>query len=325
MEDSTNKDKYVSRDSNASDLPPPELPFYDEIQSGGGKTLVTNSDSNNSNDNNNCGYSSGSAFNPLPSIYDNLLQENTIQVDNNQSQNIHQVPSLSNDNNTLIDKPSDNNENIIKKNPDSSNLPTTLEIIAPVSQTDTPNTVYSSGTTIPKDPIHQISNDMDDKNMPLIVQPKNSEHQKSCFKRYCISTFEKDELIGLILNLLLWGWISILIISYIGIIHFPRHNAFSGNNSSFDFSGIGSSSSGDAFIIVLIILLIIILIILMPAIYPEFIFVCLYIAYLFFHYKSISFYGKRQTLLFNRKIYNIFVFSTFAGIYKIFARCCHDI
>ena len=46
------------------------------------------------------------------------------------------------------------------------------------------------------------------------------------------------------MNILVWGWMSVLILNYTDVIHFPRKNLFTDSDLSFLSKG-GSSGGGD--------------------------------------------------------------------------------
>ena len=128
-----------------------------------------------------------------------------------------------------------------------------------------------------------------------------------CVKTYCEETFKIKNLIALLISLILWGWMSVLILSYIRYIHLPRQDFY--NLYIFDRSTKRSSGSS-TFELILFIILFVFLVI--PVIYPELIFVIIYIIYICIELKN-------DDICTNS--YKIFLFLTFAELYKIFYRC----
>lgn len=279
---------YNPSQEKISDLPPPELPFYEDLQQ--------NIQNTNPNLNNNEGYSSAS------NIYSN-------------SNNIYDTQQNIN-NNVLKEKPS-----VVDSCP--TYLPTTKDMITSNQPGNKDKTTPENSSSISNDPLSVLKED-EGKEQSLLVKNFDSFKLTKSYQSFC----ETKELVGLILNLVVWIWLTLLILSYVGIIYFPRKYLLSGSISTFDFNGFGSSGGNDVvgfiFLIIFIIILIIILIFLMPSIYPEFIFLVLYLAYLYFQFDSVHFKSQNYNSP-ARKVYLAFMFLTFGSLYKFFAITFCDI
>lgn len=357
-----NKNKNIEgnddfqRNNSLDNLPPPELPYYEEV------SAINNSQSNENAiklpllPNNESGYSSTGSIYGGQENKNNLEERKTEKEDldkvktvtnisNNstiyQSVNLSNVPSNINESSliskdTMSKEPSKliDDSTICKpcdtgytSNGNQTHLPEIADIILPDNRDFVTLPIAEH---IQKDPIHSISKVKEEKIEPLIPKQEINIRKSGNLSRYCNSTFNKEEILPLIINIALWIWFTLVIMSYIGIIHFPRgwgssSSSSSSGGGSWDFSGIGSGSdAGAALVIILLIILIILLIVLMPYIYPEFILIALYLAYLYLHYDKISFYSSRSKI-FSRKVYRYFLFLTFAEVYILFARCCYDI
>lgn len=306
----------MSDPNNEENLPPPELPNYEDIQKQQQEQqpqpqsqiqpMINPYPQPAPNTIYSTFYSSGA-----PNIYNNI---------NNNNPPVTTPISPAAVPNSIYTQPQ---QQYIPSGPSSSDFitkPVPGDIQNTSPQPDTAQQITSTSGTIPNDPIH--SSEKDNKQEALLVPVMDDSNLD-----YCERTCNRDEWIGIFLNLCLWGWMSLLVMSYVGVIHFPR--AW-GNIDGFDFGGGswgGSSGGGDGLgilIVILIIIIIIILIILMPAIYPEFIFCVIYLAYVYWHYNSISFHRSRSSF-FSETTYNLFLFFTFAEVYKFFARCCYPI
>lgn len=272
-----------NRETDTGNLPPPELPLYVEAQKG-----ISNSNSNLAVSNNDNGYSSEGGLFSSNSMNENISQNS-----------VGQIPSI---NQTYT--------GTLFINTNQSIYPSESQINKPSIEEDKGNIVTSIGNeSTPADPMKTIEND---KIQPLNIEVK-SIREKDCITRYCELTLEENELKGLIINLILYGWMSLLIISYEGIIHFPRPlGLIDSNNIYFSRFGSSSDSLGEYLLSLIIIIFIVVLIILIPVIYPELIFVLIYIIYVYYHYESSS-----------SLLYKICLFSSFAWVYKLIARCNH--
>ena len=133
--------------------------------------------------------------------------------------------------------------------------------------------------------------------------------------------FSPEILIPIGCNILLLGWIAVMILNYTDVIDLPRKNLFSGSffDGSWDFGGGSSSNDEGAGIVYLIIILIILVIVIgmvMPLIYPEFIFVLLFAGYIL---ASLC-YSSKSRIQQDESFY-IFTWIGLGGFYQIFYVC----
>ena len=145
----------------------------------------------------------------------------------------------------------------------------------------------------------------------------------------CFNGFLAPEILTPIcFNILVWGWMSVMILNYADVIDLPRKNLFgsgggssgsSYSSSSWDFGGGGGSGDEGAaaiLLIIFVVILVIIIAMLMPLIYPEFIFVLLYGGYIIASYSNSS-----SSSIGEDPAFHLFTLLTLGSFYQIFYVC----
>ena len=167
-------------------------------------------------------------------------------------------------------------------------------------------------------------NSYENKNQPLIsdstkAKPSSCSECKCQFIDKitdCFCDFLSPEILFPIgSNILLWIWMSVMILNYANIIDLPRKNLYTMDSWSFLSDAGGSGEDGLGILGLIIIMAIIFLI---PLLYPELIFGLFYALYIYVNYykSSKTDYGDRDT-------FKVCTWLTFSTVYRIFYACCN--
>ena len=138
----------------------------------------------------------------------------------------------------------------------------------------------------------------------------NSCRSRECLSERCEDTFSEENLYCYGLNILFWGWLSLVILHQMGIISLPRSSKVF---TDWDFSNVSDSDGAIILIIIYIIVFIISVIIMVCA---ELFIVVFYGTYIYY---SMKVYGKQ----FFRNYYSAGLYLLILGeFYRCSYRCC---
>ena len=132
-----------------------------------------------------------------------------------------------------------------------------------------------------------------------------------CLSECCEDTFSEENLYCYGLNILFWGWLSLVILHYMGIISLPRSSKVF---TDWDFS---NANDSDGLIILIILYIIVFILSVIIIIYPELFIIVFYCAYIYY---SMQVYGKQ---FFRNYCSAGLYILTLGEFYRCFYRCCH--